>query len=217
MALSEEYFDSRRALMVEEQLKSRGIDDEAVLAAMGSEPRHLYVPDHLKKFSYDDAALPLGNDQTISQPFIVGLMLQELDLSGAERVLEIGTGSGYQTALLSALSKHVFTVELDNALHGSAKELLARLKHTNVSLRCGDGYQGWSEEAPFDRIIVSAAPAEIPRELLRQLKADGKMMLPLGEEKQCLIIVEKTPTGLECKELGAVKFVPMRQIPNEPD
>lgn len=200
--------------MVQKQLLERGISDEAVLDAMRKVPRHFFVPEHLWKDAYADCALPLGPEQSISQPYIVALMLETLRLTPIDHVLEVGTGSGYQTALLAEICAGVYSIELDPALSTRAEQRLKGLGYENVYLRAGNGWLGWSECAPFDVIIVSAAAREIPRDLVKQMKEGGRMVLPVGEESQCLVYLEKTKDGLVSQELGSVRFVPLRDEKN---
>ena len=208
---SEEFADERER-MVTEQLEARGITDVRVLAAMTRVPRHLFVPERLREAAYQDKALPLGGaDQTISQPYVVAVMLQALMLRPEDRVLEIGTGSGYEAAVLSQLVREVFSIDLDPQLVENARGILDSLGMKNVRLKSGDGFQGYSECAPFDKIVVSAAPNEIPRELVAQLTEAGKMILPFGEDAQVLVLLEKTPDGLKSTELDEVRFVPMKE------
>lgn len=206
--LKEAYRDER-LLMVKNQIEARGITDERVLEAMREVPRHLFIPERLKERAYDDSPLPIGQDQTISQPYIVALMTQLLELDGDERVLEIGTGSGYQAAVLSKLADSVYTIEILCDLAESAEAVIKRLEYDNVSVRCGDGYHGVPEAAPFDRVIVTAAPDHIPDPLIEQLKVGGIMVLPVGDFYQELIVVEKTEKGLERRRSIPVRFVPM--------
>jgi len=176
-------YAAQRRLMAEHQLKSRGIDDPRVLQVMGEVPRELFVPIHQKPNAYADGPLPIGHGQTISQPCIVALMTQSLRLEGAERVLELGTGSGYQTAILAQLAAHVYTVERIADLAERARELLeGRLGLQNISFKVGDGTLGWEEEAPFDRIIATAAAPHAPRALLSQLCPGGHLVAPVGSE-----------------------------------
>lgn len=197
--------------LIKDQLKARGIVDRQVIDAVKRVPRHLFVPKEYRSEAYNDRPLPIGYNQTISQPFIVAYMLDKLELSAEHKVLEIGTGSGYQTALLAELVKEVYSIEIEPALHHPTKRLLARLGYRNIYLRVADGFAGWRENAPFDRIILSAAPELVPRELVRELKQGGKLILPLGKESQELILVCKKPDGLVITELGAVRFVPMHE------
>lgn len=200
----------QRQDMIEHQLIERGITDEAVLEAMRRVPRHSFVPEHLRSEAYADRALPLGPDQTISQPYIVALTLEAARLSPNDHVLEIGTGSGYQTALIAEIARAVYSIELDPALLAQSEHRLKGLGYDNVYLRAGNGWKGWPEVAPFDAIIVAAAAAEIPRDLVKQLGPGGRMILPLGEEEQELLLLERTPDGLVSKELGAVRFVTLK-------
>ena len=197
--------------MVQEQLVARGIADQQVIDAMAKVPRDYFVPDRLKGASYDDQALPLGPDQTISQPYVVALMLEAAAINKADKILEIGTGSGYEAALLAELGGQVYSIEIDKGLHRNAKTALDALGYRSVNLKAGDGYLGWKENSPFDVIIISAAPPEIPRELMSQLNMGGRMILPLGREAQELVVIKKTESGLEVEELGGVRFVPMRR------
>lgn len=195
--------------MVTSQLISRGIADENVLRVMQNTPRHLFIPDNLRQEAYSDRPLPIGEGQTISQPFIVAIMTELLELKGHEKVLEIGTGSGYQAAVLSQLVDTCYTIELVKKLADDASVRLKQLGYTNVIAKCGDGYKGWPEHAPFDRIIVTAAPEEIPKELVEQLKPDGIMVLPVGRYYQELIVVTKTKRGISRERIIPVRFVPM--------
>jgi len=201
-----------RARMVAEQLRARGIRDERVLAALERVPRSAFVLPEDRAQAHDDGPLAIGHGQTISQPFIVGLMSAALELGGGERVLEIGTGCGYQTAVLSALAREVYSLELLPELHRRAAATLRSLGLANVHLRQGDGHRGWPEAAPFDAILVSAAPARIPPALLAQLAPGGRLVLPLGEPErdQELVRVRLTPAGPREERLLPVRFVPMR-------
>lgn len=195
--------------MVTHQLISRGIADQNVLRVMGNTPRHLFVPENLRLEAYTDGPLPIGEGQTISQPFIVAIMTELLQLKGNEKVLEIGTGSGYQAAVLAQLVDTCYTIELVPKLAHIAGERLKQLGYTNVIAKCGDGYQGWPEHAPFDCIIITAAPESIPERLVEQLKIDGKMVLPVGRFYQELIVVTKTKRGISRERIIPVRFVPM--------
>lgn len=197
------------AVMIREQIIARGIKDKRVIEAMANTPRHKFVPLKYRESSYDDGPLPIGEGQTISQPYIVALMTELLQLKGGEKVLEIGTGSGYQAAVLSPLVKQVYTIELIQSLADMSKSVLQKLGYDNVTVKCGDGYQGWAEHAPFDRIIITAAPDEIPKELVKQLKVGGIMVLPVGTEFQELIVVTKTEKGIVQEKSVGVRFVPM--------
>jgi protein-L-isoaspartate(D-aspartate) O-methyltransferase len=198
-----------RARMVSEQIAARGVDDARVLAAMRRVQRHLLVPEAQRGLAYQDHPLPIGHGQTISQPFIVGFMTAALDLDGSERVLEIGTGSGYQTAVLAELAEHVYSIEIVAPLAESARAALAELGYENVSVRAGDGYRGWPEEAPFDAIIVTAAPGHVPEPLLEQLAVGGRMIVPVGGLLQELVLLTRSETGITRSRVLPVRFVPM--------
>ena len=205
----EEAMTEQRQRMVETQIVSRGVRQPAVLAAMRTVPRHLFVPEAYRGQAYEDYPLPIGAQQTISQPYIVALMTELLDLEGSEKVLEIGTGSGYQAAVLSRVAGEVYTVEILEPLARQAQRLLGELGYKNVRTRVGDGYQGWPEAAPYDAIMVTAAPERIPQPLLDQLKIGGRMVIPVGAFFQDLLVLTKTPAGLEKKNIIPVRFVPM--------
>ena len=196
--------------MVREQLRQRGIRDPRVLAAFARVPRHDYVPEALRSHAYADHPLAIGVEQTISQPYVVAYMLAALGLQGAERVLEIGTGSGYQTALLAELAGQVYSIEFFSELAAQARCVLADAGYSHVALRVGDGRMGWPEAAPFDAIVCSAAPATIPPALTAQLAPAGRLILPLGTQRQHLVLVERSATGLSQRKLLAVRFVPMQ-------
>jgi len=197
--------------MVEEQLISRGIKSEAVLEAMRNVPRHLFVPEHLRAYAYDDSPLPVASGQTISQPYIVAYMTEQLALVPGMKILEIGTGSGYQAAILAELKCDVYTIERIEELAVSAKKTLADLQFDNVNVKHGDGYSGWPSEAPFDAIIVTAAPGYIPEKLIEQLKDGGKMIIPVGElhSVQFLKMITKKDGIVASQDLLPVRFVPM--------
>jgi protein-L-isoaspartate(D-aspartate) O-methyltransferase len=199
----------RREQMVREQLQARGITDASVLAAMRAVPRHEFVPVELVESAYEDNPLPLKLGQTISQPYIVAYMTQALELHGTERVLEIGTGSGYQAAILAKIVPEVYTIEILPELQGQASSVLSRLGYRNIHFRAGDGFMGWLEHAPFDRIIVTAAPESVPQPLLDQLKDGGRLVLPIGTVNQELTVVEKTKSGIMFRPTIGVRFVPM--------
>jgi protein-L-isoaspartate(D-aspartate) O-methyltransferase len=184
-----------------------------VLEAMLRVPRHLFVPPDMQPFAYDDRPLPIGLDQTISQPYIVAFMTEELQTAKNQRVLEIGTGSGYQAAVLSGLVKEVYSIEIVPELADRARRTLAAGKYTNVTVRTGNGYLGWPELAPFDRIIVTAAPPEMPKALVDQLALGGRMIAPVGTVFQDLIVVTKTAKGVREQRTIPVRFVPMVQKP----
>ncbi len=199
----------KRVEMVEYQLKGRDITDERVLTAMLKVERHKFVPKEYEKLAYIDEPLPIGHGQTISQPYIVALMTQLLQLKGDEKVLEIGTGSGYQAAILAELCKEVYTIEIIPELAKKAEKLLKDLGYKNIFVKIGDGYLGWEEHAPFDRIIVTCAPDHIPQPLLDQLKDGGIMVIPVGEVFQELVVVEKKKDKIVKRNVIPVRFVPM--------
>ncbi len=200
--------EKARLEMVERQIAGRGVRDERVLAAMRRIPRHLFVPKAAAKDAYDDRPLPIGSGQTISQPYIVAFMTEQLQLTGREKVLEIGTGSGYQTAVLAALAAKVYSVEIRPELAASASALLRRLGVTNAEVRAADGWHGWPEEAPFDAILASAAPERVPPPLLDQLAVGGRMVIPVGGFYQELKVIERTSDGLRERSVLPVRFVP---------
>lgn len=202
-----------RLRMVEQQLMARDIKDADVLAAMRTVPRHEFVPDVSLSEAYGDHPVPIGEGQTISQPYVVASMTQELDLDHTSTVLEIGTGCGYQTAVLAEIVKHVYSIEYLPELHEAAAKRLKRLRYNNVTTMVGDGSLGWSEHAPYDGIIVTAAAPEIPAALIDQLVVGGRMLIPIsrgGEFQQELLRVSKTPRGIERQSLYSVRFVSMR-------
>lgn len=202
----------RRARMVETQIAARGVRDPRVLRAMREVPRHLFVDESLRSHAYDDEPLPIGGgtSQTVSQPYIVALMTELLDLQAGEKVLEIGTGSGYQSAVLSRLARHVYSIEIVPELARSAADRLARLGYANVTVRAGDGYRGWPEEAPFDGIVVTAAPERLPEPLLAQLAPGGRMVIPVGGFFQELKVFTRDRNGkVTEKDILPVRFVPM--------
>jgi protein-L-isoaspartate(D-aspartate) O-methyltransferase len=200
--------------MVEEQLVAQGIRNEKVLQAMRRVPRHEFVPDDLRKYAYEDGPLPIGQGQTISQPYIVAFMTEVVDPKLPHKVLEIGTGSGYQAAVLAELVAEVYTIELLPALADKAKERLKQLGYKNIKVRQGDGYLGWKEEAPFDAVVVTCGADHVPKNLFEQLKPGGKMIIPVGESptNQWLRIITKGPKGeRQEKDLLPVRFVPLRR------
>ncbi|MBM3779808.1 MAG: protein-L-isoaspartate(D-aspartate) O-methyltransferase [Acidimicrobiia bacterium] len=197
--------------MVNTQIRARGVLDEAVLDAMARVPRHLFVPPDLHARAYDDTPLPIGYGQTISQPYIVGYMTEALQLTGVDRVLEIGTGSGYQAAVLAELVPEVYSIEIVPELAAQASRVLEEAGYRNVQVKAGDGYQGWPEHAPFARIIATAAPPEIPDALVDQLAVGGILVLPVGTDHQEIVIVTKTPEGAVTRRTIPVRFVPMVQ------
>jgi protein-L-isoaspartate(D-aspartate) O-methyltransferase len=202
-------FEGLRHRMVREQLETRAIRDPRVLEAMRKVPRHRFVPPDVVHAAYEDGALPIGLDQTISQPFVVAYMTQALELTGSERVLEIGTGSGYQAAILAELARVVYTIEIVPPLAERARLVLDELGYRNIRTRTGDGYRGWPEEAPFDRIVVTAAPPHVPQALVDQLADGGRMVIPVGRMEQELSIIERTPQGITRRTTIPVRFVPM--------
>ncbi len=205
-----EMFEEKRKDMVLYQIKRWGISDEKVIDAMQKVPRERFVPENLKDRAYDDGPLPIGEGQTISQPYIVAYMTEQLRLKGDERVLEIGTGSGYQSAILAEIAKEVYTVEIIETLSKRAQNLLSELGYKNIKYKIGDGYSGWEEYAPFDAIILTAAPSEVPSPLLKQLKVGGRLIAPIGETYQELILITHTENGFVRESLIPVVFVPMR-------
>ena len=206
-------WQGERRHMVDEQLRARDIRDARVLDAMLTVPRHLFVPEAQRAHAYGDFPLPIGHGQTISQPYIVAFMTQALDVRPGDRVLEIGTGSGYQAAVLSVLAKTVYTIEIVPPLAERARETLNRLGYRNIEVRTGNGYLGWPEHAPYDRIMVTAAPDEVPAALVQQLKIGGVMAIPVGTATQELRILRRTATGTETIGTLPVRFVPMTGKP----
>ncbi|RMH37223.1 MAG: protein-L-isoaspartate(D-aspartate) O-methyltransferase [Nitrospirae bacterium] len=200
---------AERERMVAEQIIGGGITDTAVIEAMRRVPRHRFVPDTVADEAYEDHPLPIGFGQTISQPFIVAYMTQALKLKPNDKVLEVGTGSGYQAAVLAEIVSHVYTIEIVEPLAKRAEATLRALGYQNVHVRVGDGYQGWPEEAPFDAIIVTAAPDHVPQPLLDQLAIGGRMILPVGKFVQELVLIRRTEKGFERTTLLPVAFVPM--------
>jgi len=212
----EELADQRRR-MVEGQIRRRGIADPAILSALERVPRHLFVPEEYLDLAYDDRPLPIGKDQTISQPYIVAYMTEALEIVPTDRVLEIGLGSGYQAAVLAELAAQVYSVEIIPELARRTSRVLSELGYANVHVRIGDGREGWPEEAPFDAIIATAAPAEVPRPLLDQLASGGRMVIPIGTVVQELKRVRRSADGLhdDVESLMGVRFVPMTGPPGE--
>jgi protein-L-isoaspartate(D-aspartate) O-methyltransferase len=204
-------------MMVEDQIERRGITDPAVLAAMRTVPRHRFVPPDQASAAYDDRALPIGFGQTISQPYVVAYMTQALQLAPAHRVLEVGTGSGYQSAILGQIVKDVQTIEIVPELATRARALLAELGYSNIHVRSGDAYAGLPELAPFDRIIVTAAPDHVPQPLIDQLAVGGRMIVPVGGSRQQLVLVTKDADEIHSDRLLDVVFVPLtRGAPRPP-
>jgi protein-L-isoaspartate(D-aspartate) O-methyltransferase len=209
-------WDAERRRMVDEQLRARGIRSARVLDAMLTVPRHLFVPEPIRVEAYRDSPLPIGLDQTISQPYIVAFMTEALDVQPGHRVLEIGTGSGYQAAVLGLLAKEVYTIEILPPLAERARGTLSALGYRNIQVRTGNGYLGWPEHAPYDRIMVTAAPDEVPTALVDQLKSGGLMAIPVGTVTQELRILRRTATGMETLTTLPVRFVPMTNKPRQP-
>jgi protein-L-isoaspartate(D-aspartate) O-methyltransferase len=195
--------------MVRSQIEGRGVRDPDVLAAMRRVPRDRFVPASHRAFAFEDGPLPIGHDQTISQPYVVAAMTEALRVAGGQRVLEIGTGSGYQTAVLAELGAEVFSLENTPELAAEASARLEAMGYLRVHVRAGDGFDGWPAEAPFDRLIVTAAPPDVPPVLLDQLAVGGRMVLPVGTAEQVLVVLEKGPGGVVRSPLFAVRFVPM--------
>ena len=206
-------WDAERRRMIDEQLRARDIRSARVLDAMHRVPRHLFVPEPQRTEAYSDSPLPIGHDQTISQPYIVAFMTQALDVAPGHRVLEVGTGSGYQAAILGALAKDVYSIEIVVPLAERARETLSALGYRNIQVRTGNGYLGWPEHAPYDRIMVTAAPDEVPTALLQQLKLGGLIVIPVGTVTQELRILRRTVTGTETLGTLPVRFVPMTNKP----
>jgi len=201
---------ARREAMVEQQISQRGVIDARVLDAMRAVPRERFVPPESRSEAYEDRPLPIGSGQTISQPYIVAYMTEVLEVAPSHKVLEVGTGSGYQAAVLSELVREVYTIEIVPELARRAETVLHELNRTNIHVRAGDGYAGWPEEAPFDRIIVTAAPEQLPSPLVDQLAAGGRLVVPVGSQggPQWMTIVDKTSTGVTERRTIPVQFVP---------
>jgi len=206
---------TERQRMVNQQLRARDIRSPRVLDAMLAVPRHLFIPEGNRGEAYDDSPVPIGYGQTISQPYIVAFMTQALDIGPGDRVLEIGTGSGYQAAVLASLARQVYSVEVVPPLADRARETLTALGYRNIEVRTGNGYLGWPEHAPFDRIMVTAAPDEVPEALVQQLKIDGLMAVPVGTFMQELRILRRTAEGTETLNTLPVRFVPMTNKPRD--
>lgn len=202
-------YERERRIMTDSQIRARGVRDPRVLAAMEKVPRHLFVPDSLRGFAHADEPLPIGDGQTISQPYIVAFMTETLRLDGPEKVLEVGTGSGYQTAVLAELVRDVYTAEIVERLSVKARGVLDGLGYGNVHYRVGDGSEGWAEAAPFDAIMVTAAAASLPPALEEQLAVGGRMIVPVGTDLQELVLVRREKKGLYQERLLAVRFVPL--------
>jgi protein-L-isoaspartate(D-aspartate) O-methyltransferase len=213
VAMHKEMFETNRKNMVKEQIENRGIKDPKILNAFLSVPRHMFVDINQIQISYEDFPLPIGQNQTISQPYIVALMTDKLDLDQTHKVLEIGTGSGYQTAILSCLSKEVHTIERIDALQIKARNILDRLKYKNITYYQQNGYEGLKDEAPFDRIMVTAAPKEVPKRLIEQMKDQGKMVIPIGDASfQGLFLIQKNGDQIQKELICYCRFVEMVQL-----
>ena len=210
-AAAQDRYAEKRRVMVEKDIKGRGIKDKRVLDVMAKVPRHLFVDEPQRDKAYADHPLPIGEGQTISQPYVVALMTEALKLNPADRVLEIGTGSAYQAAILAEIAKEVFTIEIRKPLADMAATRLKNLGYTNVKVKFGDGYFGWEEFAPFDAIMITAAANHIPPPLIKQIKEGGRLIIPLGSTlfHQTLTLAIKEKGDLSLKQMGAVAFVPM--------
>jgi protein-L-isoaspartate(D-aspartate) O-methyltransferase len=198
-----------RQRMVREQIEARGVRNPIVLEAMRKMPRHLLVPERLEAMAYDDGPLPIGEGQTISQPYIVALMTELLELSPGQKVLEVGTGSGYQAAVLAEMGLEVYTIEIVEPLAREARRRLEEIGYTKIRFRIGDGYRGWEEAAPFDGIVVTAAPDHVPQPLVDQLRVGGRLVIPVGATYQELLVITRTETGVRRDRSIPVRFVPM--------
>ena len=210
---AQDFAQQRRNLI--EQLKSEGINSSTVLEAMLKVPRHKFVPSSQRHLSYQNRPLSIGHAQTISQPFIVGYMTEAASIAPGEKVLEIGTGSGYQAAVLAELAKQVYTIEIIPELAEGARTVLRELGYKNVEVRTGNGYEGWTEHAPFDAIVVTAAPDEVPKALVDQLALRGKMVIPVGTTFQEMVIITKDESGVVARRTIPVRFVPMIGKPKQ--
>lgn len=204
----QDYSLQRRA-MVDEQIRHRGIREREVLQAMEQVPRHLFVPESVRPKAYEDQALPIGPGRAIYQPYVVALMTSLLDLNKGDRVLEVGTGTGYHAAILSRIARDVYSIEIDSTAAAQARRRLAGLGYPNVHVRHGDGYQGWPDKAPFDAILLSVAPPHIPKPLIDQLRVGGKMVVPVGGFFQDLLVITKSADGLEKSRVIPVRLAPM--------
>lgn len=209
---AEKRFERKRARWIQRDLARRGVSDPAVLAALAQVPRERFVPPELAEFSYDNRPLPIGRGQTISQPLMVAVMIQALEMEGGERVLEIGTGSGYAAAVLSRIARDVYTVERLGSLADAARDRLSALGYDNVHVLHGDGTEGWSEHAPYDAIVVAAGGPNIPEPLLEQLAPGGRLVIPVGDSPrgQALLRIGRNEEGgFDTEDLGPVRFVPL--------
>ena len=211
--VGDDYADLREK-MVNEQIRKRGVKDKRVLEVMRKVPRHLFVDPDSMSDAYEDNAMPIQCDQTISQPYIVALMTELLELNTASKVLEIGTGCGYQTAVLAEMVEQVYTVEIVPELAEDASKRFRAFGYRNINNKYGNGYYGWEKYAPYDRIIVTAAPKKLPNRLIDQLAEDGLMILPIGDYHQDLVRIRRTENGIECENVSGVRFVPMTGAPD---
>lgn len=212
-ATEQEQFRRERETMVETQIRERGITDGNVLRAMRRVPRHRFVPDQLAREAYRDSPLPIGLGQTISQPYIVAYMTEIARVSKKSKVLEIGTGSGYQAAILGEIAREVYTIEIVPELAERSAKLLDELGYENVNVKHGNGYLGWPEHAPFDAIVVTAAPPEVPQALVEQLAVGGRMVIPVGTDQQEMMIISRNRRGVTERRTIPVRFVPMTGKP----
>ena len=207
--IDEDRYIERRWDMVENQIVSRGINDARVIKAMLKVKRHLFVPKEYLDSAYSDKPIPIEKEQTVSQPYMVALMTELLNPSPGKKILEIGTGSGYQSAVLAEIGCDLYTIEIIEDTAANARKTLEKLGYSNIKYRIGDGYRGWEKNAPFEGIIVTAAPADIPDKLIEQLSQGGRMIIPVGDLSQELLLIENTNEGVKRKKITAVRFVPM--------
>lgn len=207
--IDEDRYIERRWDMVENQIVSRGINDARVIKAMLKVKRHLFVPKEYLDSAYSDKPIPIEKEQTVSQPYMVALMTELLNSSPGRKILEIGTGSGYQSAILAETGCDLYTIEIIEDIAANARKTLEKLGYSNIRYRIGDGYKGWEKNAPFEGIIVTAAPADIPDKLIEQLSQGGRMIIPVGDLSQELLLIENTNEGVKRKKITAVRFVPM--------
>ncbi|MGB5635687.1 MAG: protein-L-isoaspartate(D-aspartate) O-methyltransferase [Waterburya sp.] len=210
-----EQFELERRQMIEYQLRDRGIQDERVLTAMSKVPRHRFVDSSWRNLAYSDRPLPIGHQQTISQPYIVAYMTEAAEILPDAKVLEIGTGCGYQAAVLGEIAQKVYSIEIIPQLTARARRTLSQLGYENIEVKTGDGYQGWAEHAPYDAIIVTAAPQQVPQALIDQLAINGKMVIPVGTWHQEIFVLTKTQNGMVEERTLPVRFVPMIRKPRE--
>jgi protein-L-isoaspartate(D-aspartate) O-methyltransferase len=209
MPVAAQDYGLQRRAMVDEQIRQRGIREREVLKAMEQVPRHLFVPESVRPKAYEDAALAIGPGRAIYQPYVVALMTSLLDLDRGDKVLEVGTGTGYHAAILSRIAREVYSIEIDSSAAAQATKRLSGLGYPNVFVRHGDGYQGWVEKAPFDAILLSVAPPRVPKPLIDQLRVGGKMVVPVGGFFQDLLVITKTADGLEKRTVIPVRVAPM--------